>query len=92
MCICDHLDHQAPNQEKKIKSIGLWKHGPLAFLLYIQNRREIYMLLYEKKLKYFKGVSIMLIGIIGLLLYIGFDIEEREKVRKYKALGFEEQP
>ena len=34
----------------------------------------------------------MLIGIIGLLLYIGFDIEEREKVRKYKALGFEEQP
>ena len=45
-----------------------------------------------KKLKYFKGVSIMLIGIIGLLLYIGFDIEERETKKKYKSLGFEEQP
>ena len=49
------------------------------------------MLLYEK-IKYFKGVSIMLFGIIGLLLYIGFDIEERETKKKYKSLGFEEQP
>ena len=32
ICIDCGLDHQIPDQEKKVKAKGLWKHSPLAFL------------------------------------------------------------